>query len=76
MLGRLVWERLVTWRRGHGDLAVLGGVDHLAHHLFCQYCQWGAPVMLAGMEWTEEDRWWELDRGPRQSTMAHVPFIQ
>ena len=50
-------------------------MDQPARRLLQQYRHWGAPVMLAGREWTEEERRSELDCGIHQSTMVHVPFL-
>ena len=48
------WEEFVWRRQGRGDFTGLGNLRHPARRLLRQYKFRGAPVVLAGKEWTED----------------------
>ena len=74
-VSHLGWEEFVQRRRGQGDFAGLGNLRHPARRLLRQYKFRGAPVVLAGKEWTEDQRLAALKRGPHKSTLEQTPFL-
>ena len=72
----LGWEDFFNLRRGRGNFSDLGGLDHPACRLLRQYWHRGPPVVSSRKWWTEGQWRAALDRGPHQSTMAHVPFLR
>ena len=56
MVRDLVWEEFVKKRRGHGEFAYLGGVDHTVRHLLRQYWHRGCPVVFPGHRWKERQQ--------------------
>ena len=68
-VSHLGWEEFVQRRRGRGDFAGLGNLRHWARRLLRQYKFRGAPVVLAGKEWTEDQRLAGLQQGPHKSAL-------
>ena len=55
-VSHLGWEEFVQRRQGRYDFAGLRNLRHLARRLLRKYKFWGAPVVLAEKEWTEDQR--------------------
>ena len=72
----LGWEEFVRRRRGRGDFGKLTKLRHPARRLLRQYKFRGAPVVLSGRRWTEEERLAVLSRGPHRSAIEHAPFLR
>ena len=51
-------------------------MHHPARQLLRQYKFRGAPVVLAGKEWTEDQRLAALKRGPHKSGLEQTPFLR
>ena len=75
LVREMVWENFVEKKRGWEYFSNLVGVDHLACRLLRQYRHRGTPVFFLGHRWMEGQGRVALERGPHQSTMAHVPFL-
>ena len=75
-VSHLGWEEFVKRRQGRGDFAGLGNLRHPARRLLRQYKFWGAPVVLAGKEWTEDQRLAALLRGPPKTALELTPFLR
>ena len=53
-VSHLGWEEFVQRRRGRDDFAGLGNLCHPARRLLRQYKFRGAPVVMAGKDWTDD----------------------
>ena len=49
---------------------------HPARRLLRQYKFRGAPFVLAGKEWTEDQRLAALQQGPHKSALEQTPFLR
>ena len=74
-VSHLGWEEFVQRRRDRGNFAGLGNLRHPARRLLRQYTFRWAPVVLAGKEWTEDQRLVVLQRGPHKSALEQTPFL-
>ena len=74
-VSHLGWEEFVQRRRGRGDFAGLGNLRHPVRRLLRQYKFRGAPVVLTGKEWTEDQSLAALQRGPHKSMLEQTPFL-
>ena len=70
------WDKFVNERWGWVDLTDMKEVDNPYRCLLHQYRHQEAPVVLTGMEMTEEERLQVLDHVIHKSTMSHVSFLR